>query len=86
VTKVIADVTHSAHGILKAAFGGSGTIAGAPGGFFDLQFVYYDGCYINTAKTMRNYFKAYVASPPSRSPILASYEYLKSAIFSETKK
>jgi len=86
VTKVIENVTHSAKGILKASFSGSGVTAGAPGELFDLQFVYYDGCYVNTADAMKTYFKAYVASPPSRSPIPASYEYLKSATFSESKR
>ena len=77
---------HSGSGALKALFGSSGTTAGAPGEFFDLQFVYYDGCYVNSADAMKTYFKTYVTSPPSRSPIPASYEYLKSAFFSDSKK
>ena len=83
MTKVIPKVNYSLSGILKAVFGGSGTTVGAPGEFFDLQFVYYDGCYVNTADAMKTYFEEHVASPPSRSPIPASYEYLKSATFSE---
>lgn len=49
VTKVIPGASHPTIGALKAIFGGSGKISGVPGEFFDLQFVYYDGCYVNTA-------------------------------------
>lgn len=66
VTKVITGASHPTIGALKSIFGGSGKIAGVPGEFYDLQFVYYNGCYVNTAATVKDYVTAHVATPPSR--------------------